>query len=59
MGENKFSVSCVELMRLVAGYVYFDDVFDTRRRLVPPDARRFLAAIFPKRNPYVHLFDRF
>ncbi len=59
MGENKFSLSRVELMRLVAGYVYFEDVFHERRRLVPPEAYRLLAAIFPKRNPYVHLFDRF
>ena len=46
-------------MRLLTGYSHFEDVFQQERRLIAADARAFLAAIFPKRNPYVHTFDRF
>ena len=59
MGENKFAVSRVELMRLVTGYAHFDDVYYAQRRLISAEARRFLSALFPKRNPYVLQFDRF
>ncbi len=58
-GKNKFSVSRTDLMKLLTGYSHFEDVFGRERRLVAADARAFLAAIFPKRNPYVHTFDRF
>ena len=58
-GKNKFSVSRTDLMKLLTGYSHFDDVFGRERRLVTADARAFLSAIFPKRNPYVHTFDRF
>lgn len=58
-GKNKFSVSGTDLMKLLTGYSHLDAVFSQQRRLIAPDARAFLAAIFPKRNPYVHTFDRF
>ncbi len=58
-GPNKFSVSGVELIRLATGYVHLEDVLHARPRLLSPDARALLACLFPKRNPYVHLFDRF
>jgi len=58
-GKNKFSVSNTDLMKLLTGYSHLDAVFSQQRRLIAPDARAFLAAIFPKRNPYVHTFDRF
>ncbi|MDK1022192.1 MAG: GNAT family N-acetyltransferase [Candidatus Hydrogenedentes bacterium] len=57
-GKNKFSLSRADLMRLLTGYSHFEDVFQQERRLIAADARAFLAAIFPKRNPYVHTFDR-
>ena len=58
-GKNKFSLSRADLMRLLTGYSHIDDVLRQERRLIAADARAFLAAIFPKRNPYVHTFDRF
>jgi predicted acetyltransferase len=58
-GVNKFSVSVQELMHLVTGYAHLSDVYDARRRLITADGRALLATIFPKRDPYVHLLDRF
>lgn len=58
-GANKFSLSAQELMQLVTGYVHVSDVFAARRRLITADGRALLSAIFPKRDPYVHLLDRF
>lgn len=58
-GANKFSVSTQELMQLVTGYAHFADVFAARRRLITAEGRALLATIFPKREPYVHLMDRF
>jgi predicted acetyltransferase len=58
-GGNKFSLSGGELVRLVTGYAHLEDVYGAERRLITSDGRMLLAALFPKRNPYVHLFDRF
>lgn len=58
-GRNKFGVTPDELMHLVTGYTHLDDIFYARRRIVSADGQALLAALFPKRNPYVHLFDRF
>lgn len=59
MGKNKFSITSTDLMRLLTGYTHLEDIYNLERRLIASDARAFLAAIFPKRNPYVHTFDRF
>jgi len=59
MGKNKFSLTRSALMRLLTGYSHFDGVYNEERRLIAADARAFLGAIFPKRNPYVHTFARF
>ena len=58
-GLNKFSVSPQELVHLAAGYLHFEDILQRKRRLISVDGRALLAAIFPKRDPYVHLLDRF
>jgi len=58
-GANKLSISVQELVHLATGYLHLDEVFQRKRRLINADARSLLAAIFPKRNPYVHLLDRF
>jgi hypothetical protein len=46
-------------MHLVTGYRFLDDVLAQRRRILSPEARLLLAALFPKRTPYVWLLDRF
>ena len=58
-GPNKLSVTAAELMHLLTGYRYLDEVFNRKRRMITPDARAFLALLFPKRTPYVWNLDRF
>lgn len=58
-GTNKVSLSTADLIHLVTGYRYVDDILAARPRLVRPDARELLAVLFPKRTPYVWTFDRF
>ena len=58
-GKNKVSVTHAELMHLVTGYRYADDILSARRRLMTAEARAFFCALFPKRTPYVWVFDRF
>ena len=58
-GGNKVSLSAADLMHLVTGYRYLEDVLNARRRLISPEARALLATLFPKRCPYVWDFDRF
>lgn len=59
VGANKVGLSQAELMHLVTGYRFLDDVLAQRRRMLSPEARLLLAALFPKRTPYVWLLDRF
>lgn len=58
-GANKVSLTPFELMHLVTGYRHLADILATRRRVLAPEARALLTALFPKRDPYVWLFDRF
>ena len=58
-GRNKVSVNQAELVHLLTGYRYVDDIVMARRRFLQPEAREMLSALFPKRNPYVWPFDRF
>jgi predicted acetyltransferase len=57
-GRNKLSLSSGELMPLVTGYRYLDDILSRERRILGPDARALLAVMFPKRTPYVWMMDR-
>jgi predicted N-acetyltransferase YhbS len=59
MGTNKLGVSLDDLIHLVTGYSYLQDILLPRRRLLTEEARAFLGVIFPKRCPYVWPFDRF
>ena len=58
-GKNKIGMSERDLMHLLTGYRYLDDVADYTRNCVSPSARALLAACFPKRCPFVWHFDRF
>lgn len=58
-GKNKLSLSEAELMHLMTGYRYLEDILDTHRRILDGDSRCLLAALFPKRVPFVWPIDRF
>ena len=58
-GANRLSITAADLMHLVTGYRYLDDILVKRRRILTAPARAFLAVLFPKRTPYVWNFDRF
>lgn len=58
-GASKISLSPFDLMHLITGYRYAEDTLDERRCLISPEARALFTAIFPKRDPYVWMFDRF
>lgn len=58
-GSNKFTLDAGELMLLISGYRYFDEIFSQQRRMVSADGRALLGAMFPKRTPFVWPMDRF
>ncbi|MFP4499976.1 MAG: enhanced intracellular survival protein Eis [Candidatus Hydrogenedentota bacterium] len=58
-GKNKFSLDAGELMHLLTGYRYLNDVYNTDRRIITAEARELLEVLFPKRWPYVWPIDRF
>lgn len=58
-GSNKVSLSFTDLMHLITGYRYLEDILAEHRRFLTPPARELLAALFPKRTPYVWNVDRF
>lgn len=58
-GRNKFALERGELMQLIAGYRYLDDILQTERRLMTAESKQLLAILFPKRSPCVWPFDRF
>lgn len=58
-GKNKFSVTPGELIHLVTGYRYLDDLYALQRRIITAEARELLAVLFPKRYPFVWPIDRF
>jgi len=58
-GAGKVGLTAAELMHMVTGYRYLEDILATRRRIIAPEARTLLAALFPKRHAYVCHFDRF
>jgi predicted acetyltransferase len=57
-GPNKFSVSTAEALHLLTGYRYFEEILNSRRRMLSPEARTALEIMFPKRTPYVWSVDR-
>lgn len=58
-GASKIGLKSGDLMHLVTGYRYPNDVLDERRCLVAGDARILFSTLFPKRHPFVWRFDRF
>lgn len=58
-GQNKLSLTAAELMHLVTGYSYVEDLLERKRRILSAAARNFLHTIFPKRTPFVWPLDRF
>lgn len=58
-GKNRVGLSPADLVHLVTGYRYVQDILAARRRLLTLEARHLLAVLFPKRDPYVWPFDRF
>ena len=58
-GRNKFSLTSAELMQLVTGYRYLNDILEEERRILTSEARELLAVLFPKRDPFVWPLDRF
>jgi GNAT superfamily N-acetyltransferase len=58
-GANRISLNERELIQLITGYRRADDLFESRRTFMAPEAREFLTVLFPERNPYVWPFDRF
>ena len=57
-GPSKVSLSPVELMHLVTGYRYPEDLLDERRCLISTEGRALFTTNIPKRTPYVWIFDR-
>lgn len=58
-GTSRVSLSTRELMVMLTGHRSAADILEGRFGLVGGDARQLLQAIFPKRTPYVWMFDRF
>jgi len=58
-GKNKVGLTAGELMHLITGYRHAADILASRRRAITSDAKTLIAALFPKRHPYVWPFDRF
>lgn len=58
-GSNKVSLNSSELMQLLTGYRYLDEVLAAKRRIIAPAGHALLTALFPKRIPYIWQIDRF
>ena len=58
-GTNKVSLSMVELAQLISGVRHLDEMLAVKRRVVKASGKALLAAIFPKRTPYIWHIDRF
>lgn len=58
-GKNRIGLNTADLLHLVSGYRHPEDTLDARRRILTPEARMLVREIFPKRDVYVWLFDRF
>jgi predicted acetyltransferase len=58
-GKNRLGLTPADLMHLVTGYRYIEDILAAKRHVITAEARALLAVLFPKRTPYVWPFDRF
>lgn len=57
-GRNKVSLNRGDLIHLLTGYRQLSDVLAGHRALLNPEGRTLLKSLFPKRTPYVWMFDR-
>ena len=57
-GRNKFSLTRVDLVRLIMGFDRTDDLMPRRKALADTEARVLLRAIFPARQPHLWQLDR-
>ena len=58
-GKNKLSLDSSEFMHILTGYRFVGDVVAKTRRMLTPEARELICALFPKRTPYVWPYDRY
>ncbi len=58
-GADKVPVTERDLLQVLTGYRAVEDLFETRRCCVHPDARFLATALFPRRTPFMWPFDRF
>ncbi|MDX9974850.1 MAG: GNAT family N-acetyltransferase [FCB group bacterium] len=57
--RSKVSLTRADMVHLVMGYRHLADILANRPGLLSSEARTLLHRIFPKRDPYITLFDRF
>lgn len=58
-GNNKVSLNRIELIHLLTGYRYPEEILSTKKHVLPRSALLLLDALFPKRHPYIWTLDRF
>ncbi len=58
-GDNKISVTAVELIQLITGARHLEEMLATKRRALNASGMALLSVLFPKRTPYVWHIDRF
>ncbi|HOJ34143.1 MAG TPA: GNAT family N-acetyltransferase [Candidatus Hydrogenedentes bacterium] len=58
-GKNKITISSHDLMHLITGYRYAEDILTFAGANVAPEIHNIIMTLFPKRAPYVWRFDRF
>lgn len=59
MGKNKISMSLSDFIRLLTGFIYWEEIIERNRFILSSLARELLSILFPKRYPYVWHLDRF
>jgi len=59
MGQNKYSSPASEFLNLVTGKISIEASYNRIPRLINIQGKALLQALFPKRYPYVYMFDRF
>lgn len=58
-GKNKFSLDQAIFTQLLTGCRDIAEIWPLERRLITREGRALLEILFPKRDPYMALFDRF
>ncbi|HNR32811.1 MAG TPA: hypothetical protein PKI11_18110, partial [Candidatus Hydrogenedentes bacterium] len=58
-GTNKVSLGRADMVHILTGYRYIEDILATQHRVLTRRARALLALLFPKRPPFVWPMDRF